>query len=99
MLPLSARQVADDACRLAMTTDHATPFRTELIRVRGLVQGVGFRPTVWRLARQYGLRGWVSNDGAGVAALVCGNMDGIDSLIGALRDAPPPLARIDAIER
>ncbi len=82
-----------------MTTDHATPFRTELIRVRGLVQGVGFRPTVWRLARQYGLRGWVSNDGAGVAALVCGNMDGIDSLIGALRDAPPPLARIDAIER
>ncbi|MBA2549109.1 MAG: acylphosphatase, partial [Burkholderiaceae bacterium] len=35
----------------------------ELIRVRGLVQGVGFRPTVWKLARRYGLRGSVRNDG------------------------------------
>ncbi|MEW8585005.1 MAG: acylphosphatase, partial [Candidatus Thiodiazotropha sp.] len=37
----------------------------EQIRVQGLVQGVGFRPTVWRLARDNGLRGAVWNDSRG----------------------------------
>ena len=45
----------------------------ELIRVRGLVQGVGFRPTVWHLARRFDLRGWVANDGDGVLIRVCGS--------------------------
>jgi len=71
----------------------------ELVRVRGLVQGVGFRPTVWRLAHDYGLRGWVGNDGGGVTALLCGAPDDISGLVDALRRAPPSLARIDAIER
>jgi hydrogenase maturation protein HypF len=71
----------------------------ELVRVRGLVQGVGFRPTVWRLARQFRLRGWVGNDGAGVSALLCGAPDDIAGLVDALQRAPPPLARIDGIER
>ena len=71
----------------------------EMIRVRGLVQGVGFRPTVWRLAQQHGLRGWVGNDAAGVTMLACGTADGIAGLLTALRGAPPPLARIDGIER
>jgi hydrogenase maturation protein HypF len=70
-----------------------------LLRVRGLVQGVGLRPTVWRLASEHGLRGWVGNDGAGVTAVLCGAEDAISGLIEALRRAPPPLARIDAIER
>jgi hydrogenase maturation protein HypF len=63
------------------------------------VQGVGLRPTVWQLAREHGLRGWVGNDGAGVTAVLCGAQDAISGLIEALRRAPPPLARIDAIER
>ena len=54
-----------------MTTAFSTPMVTE-IRVRGLVQGVGFRPTVWLLARRYGLRGWVANDGDGVIIRLCG---------------------------
>jgi acylphosphatase len=44
----------------------------ELVRVRGIVQGIGFRPAVWNLARQHGLRVWVSNDGHGVTAHVSG---------------------------
>lgn len=71
----------------------------EHIRVRGVVQGVGFRPAVWRLAHEHGLRGWVGNDGAGVTALLCGAPGDISRLVEALRRAPPPLARIDAIER
>jgi hydrogenase maturation protein HypF len=72
---------------------------SELIRVRGLVQGVGFRPTVCRLARRHGLRGWVGNDGGGVAMSVSGAADDIAAFVTELRHAPPPLARIDAIER
>ncbi len=70
-----------------------------LIRVRGLVQGVGFRPTVWRLARQHGLRGWVANDGQGVSIQVCGAAAAVDAFVLALPQAAPPLARIDSIER
>lgn len=68
------------------------------IRVRGRVQGVGFRPTVWRLARDLGLTGDVLNDGEGVLIRVTGDPAAIDALIDRLRAAPPPLARIDGIE-
>ncbi len=75
------------------------PDVTELIRVRGLVQGVGFRPTVWRLAHQFGLRGWVGNDGAGVIISVHGPPAAVAGFVAALQHAPPPLARIETIER
>ena len=71
----------------------------ELIRVRGLVQGVGFRPTVWLLARRHGLRGWVANDGDGVIIRLRGSAKAIERLIVSLADEAPPLARIDRIER
>jgi hydrogenase maturation protein HypF len=71
----------------------------ELIRVRGLVQGVGFRPTVWLMARRYGLRGWVANDGDGVIIRLRGSAITIERLIVSLADEAPPLARIDRIER
>jgi acylphosphatase len=75
----------------------------ESIRVRGLVQGVGFRPTVWRLARACGLRGDVRNDGEGVLIRVCGSVAGDDAgvsdFLTRLREECPPLARIDSIER
>ena len=71
----------------------------ESIRVRGLVQGVGFRPTVWRLARDCGLRGDVRNDAAGVLIRVAGRSVDIDRFCTMLRDQCPPLARIDALQR
>ncbi|HEX4024155.1 MAG TPA: carbamoyltransferase HypF [Steroidobacteraceae bacterium] len=72
---------------------------SEAIRIRGLVQGVGFRPTVWRLAERYGLGGWVTNDGDGVSILACGSPGAVQAFVAALVREAPPLARIDAIER
>jgi len=66
------------------------------IRVRGLVQGVGFRPYVWRLANELGLNGWVRNDGAGVRIAVDGER--VPEFISRLPKEAPRLARIDAIE-
>lgn len=71
----------------------------EWIRVRGLVQGVGFRPTVWRLARQRDLRGSVANDGQGVNIHICGSAAGITDFVQSLLSQAPPLARIEHVER
>ncbi|MES9851508.1 MAG: carbamoyltransferase HypF [Candidatus Thiodiazotropha sp. L084R] len=71
----------------------------ERIRVQGLVQGVGFRPTVWHLARESGLRGSVWNDAQGVEIHVCGQQEQLDRFCQRLLEEPPPLARIDALER
>ena len=71
----------------------------ERIRVRGLVQGVGFRPTVWRLAQGLGLSGDVCNDGEGVLIRAFGSAADLDAFCDALRAQCPPLARIDALER
>lgn len=73
--------------------------RAEMIRVHGLVQGVGFRPTVCRLARRYGLRGWVANDGQGVSIHVCGSAAAVEEFVLALSYDAPPLARVERIER
>jgi hydrogenase maturation protein HypF len=68
------------------------------IRVRGRVQGVGFRPTVLRYARELGLSGEVLNDSSGVLIRACGSQVAIAALIERIEREPPPLARIDAIE-
>jgi len=68
------------------------------IRVRGLVQGVGFRPHVWRIAHELGLSGDVRNDAEGVLIRAFGPRAALDALRAALADRAPPLARIDAIE-
>jgi hydrogenase maturation protein HypF len=68
------------------------------IRVRGRVQGVGFRPTVWRYASELGLSGEVLNDPEGVLIRVAGSEEAVRTLIARLRERPPPLARIELIE-
>lgn len=65
-----------------------------LLRIRGKVQGVGFRPWVWQLARQLGLKGDVCNDGAGVVVRLTGEAQ---DFITRLAAGGPPLARIDNI--
>ena len=70
------------------------------LRVRGLVQGVGFRPHVWRVARALGLRGTVRNDGEGVAIEVWApSVALINEFCARLHTECPPLAQIAAIER
>ena len=71
----------------------------EMVRVRGLVQGVGFRPTVWRLAQAHGLRGSVANDGEGVIIHIGGPPTAIAEFVDSLLAEPPPLARIEQVER
>jgi len=67
------------------------------LRIRGVVQGVGFRPFVYRTAVEKGLAGSVRNLGdAGVEVFIEGEAEELDSFIAALSD-PPPLARIESI--
>ena len=68
------------------------------IRVTGLVQGVGFRPYVWRLARETGVSGWVKNDGEGVEIAAEGAVEQVAALLARLAREAPPLARVDRIE-
>ncbi|PCI73686.1 carbamoyltransferase HypF [Candidatus Dependentiae bacterium] len=71
----------------------------EEIRVSGIVQGVGFRPTVWQIANELALRGHVFNDGQGVAIHLWGNSKTLDYFISELKNNLPPLARIYNIQR
>jgi hydrogenase maturation protein HypF len=67
------------------------------VRVTGTVQGVGFRPHVYRLATGLGLAGEVANGTGGVALEVEGPPAALDAFEAALRQQPPPLARIERI--
>jgi hydrogenase maturation protein HypF len=66
------------------------------ILVSGVVQGVGFRPWVWRLAQQAGLVGRVFNDGQGVTIEVFGAPTALDGFVTSLGQ-PPPAARIHSL--
>jgi hydrogenase maturation protein HypF len=67
------------------------------ITVRGVVQAVGFRPFVHRLAGAHGLAGWVRNEGEGVRVEVEGATPDLDAFVAALRAEAPPGAAIAAI--
>ncbi|HIP97091.1 MAG TPA: carbamoyltransferase HypF [Anaerolineae bacterium] len=68
------------------------------ITVRGVVQGVGFRPFVFNLAERLGLGGWVLNNSGGVEIEVEGPPDALDAFVTALRDEAPPLAYIESLQ-
>lgn len=68
------------------------------IRIRGIVQGVGMRPTVWRLAHECGVRGEVWNDAQGVMIHAWAEQHTLDEFVERLQREAPPLARIDSVE-
>ena len=79
-------------------TSDETCIKAELIRVRGTVQGVGFRPFVWQLAQQFNLRGRVWNDAEGVVIQAWGDSYSIEQFRDSLSSGIPPLAQIETID-
>ena len=67
------------------------------LEVSGVVQGVGFRPFIYRLAHKYNLAGWVCNTSGNVAIEVQGKQGNLDGFAAALKNEAPPVSRIQKI--
>jgi hydrogenase maturation protein HypF len=68
------------------------------LKFTGIVQGVGFRPFVFRVARENNLDGWVRNVGDGVEVLFVGEPSKISRAISQIRLENPPMARVDSVQ-
>ncbi|MFC1934258.1 acylphosphatase, partial [Chloroflexota bacterium] len=67
------------------------------INVRGVVQGVGFRPFVYQLATKHNLHGWVCNTSEGVQIEIEGEAETIEQFLRDLNEQAPPRASIEDI--
>jgi hydrogenase maturation protein HypF len=102
MLPgETAYSIVDYGGAELIEAKHPKPERREVQRrsvlVRGVVQGVGFRPFVYRIATEEGLAGSIGNDTEGVSIEVEGPSQKIEVFLSRLRAEMPPLARVDSI--
>ena len=70
---------------------------TRRYEIRGIVQGVGFRPFVFRTALRHALGGWIRNDSEGVVLEVQGAAEVLEEFISEVRMSAPALARIDSV--
>jgi len=68
------------------------------IQIKGIVQGVGFRPFVYSLAISNNITGWVRNSSKGVEIEINGNEIQVNNFISELTTSPPPLSRIDEFQ-
>lgn len=75
----------------------STRVARRIVRVHGVVQGVGFRPFIHRLAEENGLTGFVRNCSGEVEIDVDGHPSALDRFVAAISTEAPPLARIDAV--
>jgi len=82
--------------RVDAMTQVATLERRE-VAVRGIVQGVGFRPFIYALARRHGLTGWVRNDAEGVYIEVEGCREALELFLRGIKEEAPPLAVVEAV--
>lgn len=80
-----------------MDSTGTSPVRAVSVRITGIVQGVGFRPFVYNLARRLGIRGWVKNTTGGVVCHAEGDEGAVAAFAAALRDEAPPMAVIDSL--
>lgn len=78
-----------------------TPSAPEVVRVRlditGVVQGVGFRPALARIATRHGVGGFVFNDAGSVHCELQGTQADVDAVVAGIRRDGPPMARIDGL--
>jgi hydrogenase maturation protein HypF len=74
-----------------------TALETRRYQIRGIVQGVGFRPFVFRTAERHALGGWIRNDSEGVVLEVQGNPGTLEEFIVEVRTGAPALARIESV--
>lgn len=81
-----------DSPQLAVTGETAACARRVQVEVEGAVQGVGFRPFVYRLASELGLAGWIRNTPRGVELELEGPVPALEALVRELRLAPPARA-------
>ena len=70
-----------------------------VLHIKGIVQGVGFRPFVYRLSRKFNLAGFVANDPRGVVVEIEGQRDNVRGFIKALLKNPPSVSRIESVEK
>ena len=66
--------------------------------VQGVVQGVGFRPFIYRLARDLNLTGWVLNTSSAVEIEIEGDRKDLEAFVARIRDEAPPRARIESLQ-
>jgi hydrogenase maturation protein HypF len=81
-----------------MGTERLPTLQRQRLHVRGIVQGVGFRPFVYALAQRHGLAGFVGNDSSGVFIEVEGTAAALAAFGAGLRGETPPLAVIESVE-
>jgi hydrogenase maturation protein HypF len=80
------------------TADGDGPRTGILLRLRGRVQGVGFRPVAFRLARELGLRGWVRNDASGAEVALSGRAADVERFRAELPRRLPAAAAVESVE-
>ncbi|MGB4645679.1 MAG: carbamoyltransferase HypF [Dictyoglomaceae bacterium] len=69
------------------------------LKIWGIVQGVGFRPFVYRLAKELNLKGWIQNTTGSVLILLQGREEDVSKFLDLLVEEAPPLSKIEKIEK
>lgn len=68
------------------------------LAISGIVQGVGFRPFLHRLARQHCICGWVRNSSSGLEGVLTGEPENLEHFLADLKNSPPPMASVEIIQ-
>jgi hydrogenase maturation protein HypF len=95
--PAAERPSAEHGPPPPAAREGRTALETRRYQIRGVVQGVGFRPFVFRTAERHAVGGWVRNDSEGVVLEVQGLPGVLEEFIVEVRTGAPALARIESV--